>query len=159
MAEGTPVFLACLIRCAARRTMRMGKKLSPPKRRRWNERSWHSGIVDPTEHVHQLNSIDGETYQSLLPQPSEGQFRLIKCGGWLKGGSATDSECSIKTCINYAIMWHTSSRETSTTTRKQSILCTFVSVSSKTLCSVLPLSHLLFPCPCSSFCLTRGSHS
>ena len=28
--------------------------------------------------VDQLNSVDGETYQSILPQPSEWQFGLIK---------------------------------------------------------------------------------
>ena len=34
------------------------------------------------ELIHQLNSVDGETYQSLLPQPSVWQFGLIKMG-WL----------------------------------------------------------------------------
>ena len=31
--------------------------------------------------VHQLNPVDGETHQSLLPQPSVGQFELIKWVG------------------------------------------------------------------------------
>ena len=30
--------------------------------------------------VHELNSVDGGTYQSLLPQPSVGQFRLVEWG-------------------------------------------------------------------------------
>ena len=35
----------------------------------------------PIKYVDQLNSIDGETDQSLLPQPSVGQFCLIKWAG------------------------------------------------------------------------------
>ena len=33
------------------------------------------------KYADQLNSVDGETYQSLLSQPSVGQFGLIKWAG------------------------------------------------------------------------------
>ena len=39
-----------------------------------------------TKSLHQLNSVDGETYPSLLSQPCEGQSGLIKWAGGLKGG-------------------------------------------------------------------------
>ena len=32
----------------------------------------------PMGYVHQLNSVDGRTYQSILPQPSVWQLGLIK---------------------------------------------------------------------------------
>ena len=35
-------------------------------------------VID--HHVDQLNSVDGGTYQSLLPQPCVGQFGLIETG-------------------------------------------------------------------------------
>ena len=43
--------------------------------------------------VDQLNSVDGKTYRSILPQPSVWQFGLIKRLGLLKGfrGTATES--------------------------------------------------------------------
>ena len=33
------------------------------------------------KYVNQLNSVDGETYRSLLPQQSAGQFGMIKWAG------------------------------------------------------------------------------
>ena len=36
------------------------------------------GTLDPIRDVDQLNSLDGDGYQSLLLKPSVGQFGLIK---------------------------------------------------------------------------------
>ena len=37
-------------------------------------------VAMPIDHVDQLNSVDGGTYQSLLPQPSVEQFGLVEMG-------------------------------------------------------------------------------
>ena len=52
---------------------------SPDERRRYN----HMGItaVGTMKNVHQLNSVDGMTYQSVLPQQNVGHFGLFKAAG------------------------------------------------------------------------------
>ena len=54
--------------------------------RRRGEGVENGGGAAAEKYKNQVNSIDGATYQSLLPQPGEWQLGLIKWVGCLKGG-------------------------------------------------------------------------